>query len=523
MKSANRQTAVDTKLNPTRVARAIGALVVLWMDFYWVFHREWAVNEQYSYGFLVPFLAAYLMWRRWEERPARDFTYNPPQVWATALVAPLLLIVPLRIILAGSPDWRLALWMYAAAVVAASLSLAGRMGGWRWAKHFALPCALLLFAVPWPTGVEGPLVRGLMGAVSAVTVEGLNLLGIYAEQHGNIIRLANANVGVEEACSGVRSFQSTLMAAFLLGEFFRWRVSWRAGLIVAGCLVSALLNLGRAFTLTLVTAKQGPEAMDAIHDPIGHFVSIAAFLMLLGMCALIERFLGAADDQGAAKKLPKGHLRRSPLAAPVAFWTVVLLLAISHLVSAWWYWQPGLSEAKRFTLQTDWSALAVVPDEKEIDPAVRALLRYSEGEKMEWVENGRHWIAFYFRWEEGRVSSHVGVHRPENCLPSLGYQSTGSGAPLSVEVDRTVLDFSANSFEAMGVPVQVFYAVWDQFPEYAVPMGSSASDRLAQAWRGQRIRGRQSLQLVVMNEPDVARAREQARSIAASVLQSEVP
>ena len=33
---------------------------------------EWSFNEQYNYGWFVPFFAAYLFWLRWEDRPGPD-------------------------------------------------------------------------------------------------------------------------------------------------------------------------------------------------------------------------------------------------------------------------------------------------------------------------------------------------------------------------------------------------------------------------------------------------------------------
>jgi len=30
---------------------------------------EWSYNEQYNYGWFVPFFALYLFWLRWEDRP----------------------------------------------------------------------------------------------------------------------------------------------------------------------------------------------------------------------------------------------------------------------------------------------------------------------------------------------------------------------------------------------------------------------------------------------------------------------
>ncbi|MBV9657778.1 MAG: archaeosortase/exosortase family protein, partial [Verrucomicrobia bacterium] len=31
---------------------------------------EWSINEQYQYGWFVPFFSLYLFWVRWQERPA---------------------------------------------------------------------------------------------------------------------------------------------------------------------------------------------------------------------------------------------------------------------------------------------------------------------------------------------------------------------------------------------------------------------------------------------------------------------
>lgn len=518
--SSGKTAVASTPLTGGNIIPACIAVLLLWADFFLVFRNEWALNEQYSYGFLVPFLTTYLVYRRWLTRPpcgSLRFSW----LWTTIFVVCLAALLPLRIILAGSPDWRMALWLYAGCVAGASLCLAGRLGGWPWFKYFALPGCLLLFAVPWPTGVESILVRGLMGLVSAVTVETLNLMGIYAEQQGNIIRLAAGSVGVEEACSGVRSFQSTFMAAFFLGEFFRWRLSWRAGLIIVGCLVSVLLNIGRALTLTLVTVKRGPEAMEVIHDPMGHFVSIAAFLALLGLCALIERLTTpVVDDPSGSEHTVDELLQRKPANFQLGAALVGITLLSSHVAAILWYHSPALSAAEAWHLQPDWTVLPATAEEMEINPAVRAQLRYSEGRQMQWRTGQQRWTAFWFSWDEGRVSSHVGVHRPENCLPSVGIRPVAEYPPFSLSFDGGELQFSATSFDAMGTPLQVFYAVWDRFPSHAVTLGNTARDRLLQAWRGERIRGRYSMQLVVFNEPDAQRAALEARELVAALMRT---
>src|SRR5436190_5828623 len=44
-------------------------LAALWFVLCRHLSGEWSVNEQYSYGWFVPFFAAFLFWLRWEDRP----------------------------------------------------------------------------------------------------------------------------------------------------------------------------------------------------------------------------------------------------------------------------------------------------------------------------------------------------------------------------------------------------------------------------------------------------------------------
>ena len=52
----------------------LGALVLigLWFVLCRQLSGEWSVNEQYSYGWFVPFFALFLFWLRWEGRPGRE-------------------------------------------------------------------------------------------------------------------------------------------------------------------------------------------------------------------------------------------------------------------------------------------------------------------------------------------------------------------------------------------------------------------------------------------------------------------
>jgi len=87
-----------------------------------------------------------------------------------------------------------------------------------WVRHFAFPVGFILVAVVWPWRIEKGLTQDLMQVVASLTVELLGWLDIPALQRGNLIELGTGTVGIDEACSGIRSFQATLMISLFLGE-----------------------------------------------------------------------------------------------------------------------------------------------------------------------------------------------------------------------------------------------------------------------------------------------------------------
>src|SRR6266404_3848655 len=51
------------------IGLAFGAL---WFELCRTLASEWSLNEQYNFGWFVPFFAAYLFWLRWQDRPRAE-------------------------------------------------------------------------------------------------------------------------------------------------------------------------------------------------------------------------------------------------------------------------------------------------------------------------------------------------------------------------------------------------------------------------------------------------------------------
>src|SRR5438105_5258701 len=58
------------------------ALGTLWFVCCRHLSEEWRFNEQYSYGWFVPFFVGYLFWLRWEDRPGPEGSLRPIGAYA---------------------------------------------------------------------------------------------------------------------------------------------------------------------------------------------------------------------------------------------------------------------------------------------------------------------------------------------------------------------------------------------------------------------------------------------------------
>src|SRR5207249_4468707 len=188
-----------------------------------------------------PFFSLYLFWLRWQDRPEPSPPRKTLLPWILIGVPALLLLLPIRLFEIGTPEWRPLGWIHTASVAALTLLSIWSAGGNRWLRHFAFPIAFFFVAVPWVTPIEVPIIQGLMRAVAGVAAETVTLFGIPTHLEGNLMRVSSGLVGVNEACSGVRSLQTAL----IIGLIFRnpksaIRNSASSFILPTSCLLSVL-------------------------------------------------------------------------------------------------------------------------------------------------------------------------------------------------------------------------------------------------------------------------------------------
>jgi exosortase len=464
---------------------------------------QWATNPQYTYGFLVPILAAFCGWRRWKTRPQPD----SPSRWALPLLAAsALLLLPAWIIAQPNGAWRLVPWMLALSFTGGTMAFFGLLGGQSWARHFAFPALFLLTAVPWPGFIESPLVQGLMKFVAEATVIVLNATGIPAVQRGNLVEISNGVLGIDEACSGVRSLQATLMVSLFLGEIHRLTVGARIGLVAVGFGTALLSNIGRAWLLAHTAASQGIGAVSKFHDPAGYTIFTVCLVVVAIVADLLRR--RHAVTPTVTTTGPPNPLPRS-LGPALCAWAV-LVFAGTEL----WYRPKHGEHDENWTIQPPANAKPAA-----VSDAALSLLACDRQQSTVWKDDhGAHWTLFFFEWKPGTGRSAIlaRVHRPEICLPGIGLREMGERESVNIEAAGFPLTLELLQFQdARGENIFVFFCPWEFAPgssgRNVIFSGNTRRDSLARVWRRERWLGQQTLELIVTGYQNRAEAEAALR------------
>ena len=252
----------------------MAGVVALWVPAMMAASYEWGHGEYYDYGWFVPPAALWLLVRRWRELPGPE---RVPARWLVLVACGLLLpwFIVLRILGNADPSWRLPMGLLGITAVAGSHGLIGLTRGWRASAAFVWVTLLWLSALPWPSVVESRIVDGLTASVVAVVAEIFQILGKPVEVLGDRLQLHATTVEVTDGCSGVRSFQSFVMATWFFAELQRLRWDRTLILLAVACAVAFVINAARTFALAEIRFTRGEEAFHQAHDLLG----LAAFVV----------------------------------------------------------------------------------------------------------------------------------------------------------------------------------------------------------------------------------------------------
>jgi exosortase len=517
----------DSELFAWRFAATAFFFALLWLEVINQLKAEWSFNPQYGYGWSVPFLALYLLWRRWPTWPApapgnlvAATRLSGRLLPTAAAITCALLFLPLRFVAEANPDWRLISWAMALAAIALTLSCIFLMGGLHWLRHFAFPVVFFLVAVPWPVHFEQVVVQNLMRAVTGINVALLNTVGIPAFQLGNVIEVGTGLIGIEEACSGVRSMQATLMVSLFLGELYSFNVLARVILVLTGGALAFFCNLVRTAILVWVGAHKGIKAIEAWHDPAGLTILLFCLFGLWALSLILQRRSVFQPPQLQRAETSAAPINYShPLLVGLALW----LILAEATVQTWYRLHRSPAEMQ---WTVNWPTSEVEYKSMPVPTEVENLLRYNEGGSGAWHgRDGRPWMMYFFRWFPGRTAAlFVKIHRPDVCLPASGMILNRDAGIRLLPVNGVNLPIRSYRFDDRGRPLHVFYCYADGRSSYENAKAAEQEDwtmrgRMRAAWQGRRDVGAQMLEVIVWGYENDREADEALQRALARIIQ----
>lgn len=302
------------------------AALMIWDQIFW-----WANNEDYSFGFLVPFFVGYVLYHRWPVIRSYLFTGAAPDQdpapqnapagftgvleWLAAgafLGSMALFAVGMLIRLATGPQnpATLAVAMSFCAMLLSvvfiftketvdgkPMSLKARFSV---TLLFVFPALIWMLSAPMLSVLDNKLRVLLMNKVTVIVFGVFDFLGYELERQGNVLILPEGSVGVEEACSGIRSLTGCLFVGAFFGAVFMHKFWKKLLMIFLGMSFAVMMNLIRSMFLTIWSYHFGSNAIDAewslpiignigtVHDVTGISIMILTGVGLMFFLPIIN-------------------------------------------------------------------------------------------------------------------------------------------------------------------------------------------------------------------------------------------
>ena len=282
---------------------ALLALGPMWIGFAWLVSKLqwfWTHKPDLQFGWIVLLLVAFLVWDNWAKRPEAIFRIGWPLFFFGLVGCALLFVVQIYHAAFGMMP-ALVMGLAGAVYLVAAANI-HYVYGWKGLKFFAFPLLFFLIALPMPTFLYSPIVNGLQQKVASVNVEVLNMIGIPARRMGSVIQLPNGTVGVDEACSGIRSLQSTVMATLFIGYLTLKSRGLQVTLLACGVGLAIFGNLVRSLYLSLTANAKGAQAVDTVHDSAGWSILIFTAAGVAVLSWVFSKWEGWARKECATMK-----------------------------------------------------------------------------------------------------------------------------------------------------------------------------------------------------------------------------
>jgi exosortase len=241
---------------------------------------RWLNDPDYLHGFLVPVVAGFLLWYR--RSMLRD-AQPKGSWWGLTLLG-----------ISAAMRWASAYYYYQlldpASLVPALAGLVLFLGGWKALRWAAPSIAMLVFMIPLPGFVATLLAHPLQRVATIASTYMIQTVGVPAVAEGNVISLGDSQIGVAEACNGLRNMMLFIAVCSAAAFIMKRSLLEKAIVVLSAAPIAVIANLVRITATAVLHSMSHHElANTTYHDLAGWFMMPLAVVLLWIELAILRR------------------------------------------------------------------------------------------------------------------------------------------------------------------------------------------------------------------------------------------
>ncbi|HUA88720.1 MAG TPA: VPLPA-CTERM-specific exosortase XrtD [Steroidobacteraceae bacterium] len=425
---------------------AAAVVVVLFANTFSYLYGVWH-REEYSHGFMIPLVSAFLVWQRRERLRQTEFRGS---WWGVVVVA-----CGLALYFLGTVAAITTVDTYALVIVLMGAALA--LLGWDAFRIVLVPLALLLLMNPIPNFFYNNLSSQLQLISSQLGVAFIRACGVSVFLEGNVIDLGTYRLQVAEACSGLRYLFPLMTLGVIVGYLFRGRAWMRWTLFLSTIPITVVMNSVRIGIIGVLVDRFGIEQAEGfLHQFEGWVIFVACLLVLWIESWLLMRLDGrggrlrdmfALEAAAPAARSPAARPRQLGKPALAVLALLVLAIIPSRALPARVELRPARDDLVAFPMRVgEWRGRRQLLDSIYLDT-----LKLDDYLLADYVPDAasaadavpvNFYVAYYASQRTGQSA-----HSPRSCLPGGGwrildfgpYRLPGDGPAAGLKVNRAVV------------------------------------------------------------------------------------
>jgi len=276
------ETATEkSAFRPGLAALPIALLFLAYLPTLYDLMSDWYRDDNYSHGFLVPLVSAYLIWT-----VRGDLAKAEVKPGKTGLG---LIIIGLGLFVIGTAaaEYFTARFSFVLTLFGLTWYLWGPEVGRRtWFAFF-----FLLFMIPIPYVIYYNIAFPMQLLATKITVGVLDFIGMTVVRQGNIIHVAGGqSLEVAEACSGIRSLVALLALGAIYAYWSQKKLAAQIILFLTTIPIAVVANVVRVLTTSLLVSTFLPEVTEEpLHSIMGMSVFVTSFICLFIVSAILRK------------------------------------------------------------------------------------------------------------------------------------------------------------------------------------------------------------------------------------------